>query len=175
MKLTLSKNFFISDIGSQDKEAFVKHLSDKEIYDHTLAIPYPYMASDATHWILTVAEQTQKQGHSVNWAIRRQDGHLIGGIGFHDLEVGKSHKAELGYWLAKPYWNQGIMTEAVKKVTEFGFKEFKLARIYASVFHFNKGSARVLEKAGFQFEGDLQKYYKKEGKIFDGKLYAKVT
>ena len=122
-----------------------------------------------------MAETTARQGRSVNWAIRRSDGFLVGGIGFHDFELGKSHKAELGYWLAKSYWGQGIMTQAVDAVARFGFQEFGLLRITANVFHFNIGSARVLEKAGFQLEGYLRKHYKKDGKIFDGKLYAKVT
>jgi RimJ/RimL family protein N-acetyltransferase len=99
---------------------------------------------------------------------------VVGGIGFAGLQVGKSHWAELGYWLAKPYWNLGVMTEAVKIVSNFAFKEFGLQRITAHVFSFNLGSARVLEKAGFQCEGVLRQHYKKDGKIFDGKLYAKV-
>jgi RimJ/RimL family protein N-acetyltransferase len=49
-----------------------------------------------------------------------------------------------------------------------------LIRITANVFAFNLGSARVLEKSGFQLEGFLRKHYKKDGKIFDGKLYAKI-
>lgn len=108
----------------------------------------------------------------MNWAIRRTDGFLIGGIGYHDFELGKSHRAEIGYWLAKPYWGQGIMTEAVKKVAALAFEELGLVRITANVFHFNMGSAPVLKKAGFQLEGLLRKHYKKDGKVFDGRLYA---
>ena len=110
----------------------------------------------------------------MNWAIREPGGVLVGGIGYHNLELGRSHRAELGYWLAKPYWGQGIMTGAVKRVTDLAFSEFDLVRVTAHVFAFNGGSARVLEKAGFQFEGLLRSHYKKDGKIFDGKLYAKV-
>lgn len=174
MKLQLSNNFYISDITWADKQAYVEHLKEKQIYDQTLAIPFPYTEADADWWLNNVAQITSLQGRSVNWAIRRADGFLIGGIGFHDFELGKSHKAELGYWLAKPYWNKGIMTEAVKKVSEFGFKEFGLLRITANVFHFNVGSARVLEKAGYKLEGYLRNHYKKDGKLFDGKLYAKL-
>jgi RimJ/RimL family protein N-acetyltransferase len=52
--------------------------------------------------------------------------------------------------------------------------EFAFARITANVFSSNAGSARVLEKAGFAYEGQLRNYYKKDGRIFDGKLYAKT-
>lgn len=174
MNLQLSNSFTITDVTPADKPAYLEHLQEKQIYDQTLNIPYPYTQADADWWINHVAEETQKQGRSVNWAIRRQDGYLMGGIGYHGLELGKSHKAEIGYWLAKPYWGQGVMTEAVKKVTDFAFSELGLIRITANVFDFNQGSARVLEKSGYQLEGHLRKHYKKAGNIFDGKLYAKV-
>lgn len=174
MKLKVNEEILVSDINLNDKSAFIEHLKEKQIYDQTLAIPFPYTEKDADWWINHVQDSADKQGVSTNWAIRQSDGSLIGGIGFHDIEVGKSYKSEIGYWLAKPYWNKGIMTDVVKKITDYGFKEFKLIRITAHIFYFNSGSARVLEKAGYEFEGTLKKLYKKDGKIFDGKLYAKV-
>ena len=174
MKLLINDSYYISDITAADKPAFLEHLKEKQIYDQTLAIPFPYTEADADWWINHNIEATAKQGgRSVNWAIRRSsDDFLVGGIGFLGLTIGKDHMAELGYWLAKPCWNNGIMTAAVRKAVEFAFKEFALTRITANVFHFNTGSARVLEKAGFQCEGTLRSHYKKDGKIFDGKLYA---
>jgi ribosomal-protein-alanine N-acetyltransferase len=173
--LTINESLYLSDILPSDKPAYLEHFKEKQIHDQTLAIPYPYTDADADWWINHSIENTRKLGRSVSWALRKADGQLIGGIGFHDFEPGKSHRAELGYWLAKPFWNQGIMSEAVKKVVEYGFREFGLLRITANVFHFNIGSARVLEKAGFQLEGVLRKHYEKDGKIFDGKLYAMVN
>ena len=175
MKLNIDSSFYISDITESDKPAYVHHLQEKQIYDQTLNIPYPYSEKDAEWWINHIQEETSKQGRSVNWAIRSADGHLIGGIGFHDFELGKSHRAELGYWLAKPFWSQGIMTKAVEVVCGFAFKELNIVRITAHVFSFNLGSEKVLEKSGFQLEGILRKHYKKDGKIFDGKLYAKIS
>ena len=174
MKLKINDSYYVSDIAPTDKAAYLEHLKEKQIYDQTLAIPYPYTEADADWWINHNIQATQKQGgRSVNWAIRRsEDDFLIGGIGFLGLEIGKHHQAELGYWLAKPYWNKGVMTKSVKTAVEHGFKEFGLTRITANVFHFNLASARVLEKAGFQCEGYLRSHYKKDGTIVDGKLYA---
>ena len=174
MHLPLKDGFYISNIELTDKPAYVEHFKEKQIYDQTLAIPFPYSEADAEWWVNHVAEETRKQGRSVNWSIRNKDDLVVGGIGFHEFELGKSHKAELGYWLAKPYWSKGLMTEAVKLISDFGFKELGLERITANVFSFNMGSARVLEKNGFQCEGVMRRHYKKDGKIFDGKLYAKV-
>ena len=175
MNLAINDTFSITDICGDDKPAYLEHLADRQIYEQTLNIPHPYTEADAEWWINHVAEQTRRQGRSVNWAIRRSDGLLVGGIGYHDLELGKTHSAELGYWLARPYWGQGLMTAAVKRLSEYSFAELGLIRIAAHVFHFNVASARVLEKAGFQFEGRLRKHYKKDGKIFDGLVYARVS
>ncbi|MCM0605460.1 MAG: GNAT family N-acetyltransferase [Xanthomonadaceae bacterium] len=167
MKVTLGDSYSISDITEGDKAAYVEHLQEKQIYDNILAIPYPYTAADADWWL---ANGNLKR----NWAIRRSDGFLIGCVGFQDPEPFGLHRAELGYWLAKPYWSKGIMTDAVKAITEYGFKELGLVRITANVFHFNVGSGKVLVKAGFQLEGVLRNHYVKGGKIFDGILYAKI-
>ena len=174
MNIKIDNHYSITDIFPGDKSAYVKHLAEKQIYEQTLNIPYPYTDADADWWINHVAEETKKQGQSVNWAVRKSDGLLIGGIGFRGFEPGKSHRAEIGYWLAKPYWGQGIMANAAKLASDFAFKELGLVRITANVFLFNMGSCRVLEKAGFQLEGILRKHYKKDGNVFDGKLYAKL-
>jgi uncharacterized cupin superfamily protein/RimJ/RimL family protein N-acetyltransferase len=174
MKLKINESYCISDIKDGDQPDFVEHLKERQIYEQTLAIPFPYTQSDADWWVNHNVEFTKKQdGRSVNWAIRNVgDDRVVGGIGFHEHLIGKSHRAELGYWLAKPLWNKGIMTEAVKKATEYGFNEFGLTLITAHVFAYNLGSAKVLEKAGYQYEGHLRSHYQKDGKIFDGKLYA---
>lgn len=99
---------------------------------------------------------------------------LIGGIGLHGLDLTQPHRIEIGYWLGKPYWNRGIVTHAVKAITDYAFRELGFVRITAHVFEFNPTSARVLEKAGFVFEGRLPKHYQKDGKIFDGLAYGLV-
>ena len=67
------------------------------------------------------------------------------------------------------------MSEAVKKVCEIGFSEFKLSRITATILEHNIGSAKTVEKCGFILESDCFKnYYKKDGNIFNGKLYTKT-
>jgi RimJ/RimL family protein N-acetyltransferase len=175
VRLPLEGGYVVADVVPEDKAAYLEHFRDKEIYDNTLSIPYPYTEEAAEWWLGHVAEETKKQGRSVNWAIRRPDGYLIGGIGHVGLELGKTHRAEIGYWLAKPYWGRGIMTDAVRRVAEFDFHELRLLRLTAHVFHFNAASARVLEKAGFQLEGRLRRHYMKDGRLLDGLLYAKLA
>lgn len=175
MRLAITDKISVTDYAATDKAALLLHLKEKEIYDNTLRIPFPYMEADADWWLNHVAEETRKHGRSLNWAIR-ENGQAIGGIGMHadNLVLGKSHVCELGYWLAKPWWGRGVMTETVKRITEYAHRELGFVRVTAHVFIFNPGSSRVLEKAGYQLEGILRKHYSKDGKIFDGKLYASV-
>lgn len=168
MKLVVNDRIHLSEFRPSDKPALLEHLQEKEIYDRTLRIPYPYTEADADEWLALTARITQQQGQPIHWAIRDTDALLIGGCGFDDLQIGKSHRAEIGYWLAKPYWGQGIVTAVVRKVCEFAFTEWKLVKITASIFAFNAASARVAEKCGFQQEGYLRKHYLKDGQLTAG-------
>jgi len=100
------------------------------------------------------------------------DGEWVGSIGIHDIV--KGHKAIISYEIAKKCRGKGITTKAVKMVTEYFFKKYKLKRISGNVRTFNKASARVLEKAGYKLEGILRKNKLKNGKFMDDMVYAKI-
>jgi ribosomal-protein-alanine N-acetyltransferase len=121
-----------------------------------------------------VEKATKQQGRPIHFAIRNDQEFLMGGCGFDNLQIGKSHRAEIGYWLAKPYWGRGIMTAVVRRACEFAFAEFGLVKIEAHVFAENLASAKVLEKCGFVQEGYLRKHFLKEGKYLDVRLFALV-
>ena len=169
--IRLNEHITLSEITPKDIDSFVEFLNEKEIYINTLTIPFPY-TKENSEWFVSLKNK-KEHGRIINWAIRNKEEKLIGDVGFDNGIDG--HKAEIGYWLAKPYWKKGIMSEAVKKICEIGFNEFGLSRITANVFEQNIGSARVVEKCGFTLEtACLKNYYKKDGKLFNGKLYAKT-
>jgi RimJ/RimL family protein N-acetyltransferase len=174
MNLPIDQNFYISDIGPQDVQDYIEYFKERQIYEQTLNIPFPYTMEHAQKWISIIQDLNQKNdGVTVNWAIRRSsDDRLVGGIGFHGLIIGTTEQSELGYWLAKPYWGKGIMSIAAKKSVDFAFDNFNLKTIVANVFDFNKASARVLEKAGFQYQRFLKDHYTKDGRTFSGLSYA---
>ena len=172
MKIIVNDEVFLSEFRSSDKDYLLAHLNDREIYDLTLRIPFPYSEKDADEWLALVAKITQQQGRPVHFAIRNADDALIGGCGCDGFQVGKSHRAEIGYWLAKPFWGRGIMTVVVQRLCQHAFEEFGLVKITAHVFSHNPASARVLEKCGFQEEGYLRKHYVKDDKFIDAKLFA---
>ncbi len=84
----------------------------------------------------------------------KQDGRAIGAIGLKfgdgaDL-ADADNEAELGYWLGRPFWGQGIMTEAAGAVLRRAFQDMGLARVWAGYYDGNERSRRVLEKCGFR-------------------------
>ena len=145
-------------------------VGERDIASTTLAIPHPYKASMAEEWIMK-HRPSYKSGEAVDYAIViRNSEILVGAIG---LRISKEHrKAELGYWIGKPFWGRGFATEASQKMIQFGFMELDLNRIYATHFVRNPASRRVLRKIGMDFEGRRRQDILKWGQFEDLDYYA---
>lgn len=152
------------------EDLLVEINSTIDIAANTSKIPYPYTEEHAKIWFKLIEVSARKKEAYI-FAIRQlEDEHLIGAVGLH-LE--KSHqKAEVGYWLGKSYWNNGLVSEALKEVIKYGFEKLNLNKIYATHFDFNPASGKVLQKSGMQFEGNLKQEYRKNGKFLDVLRYA---
>ena len=153
-----------------DAESLVKHANNRRVWLALRdAFPHPYTADDGNKFLqkATTAQPT------TDFCIEA-DGAAVGGIGIHLGRDVHRHTAELGYWLAEELWGCGIMTEAVAAFSNFCLENFHLRRIYAEPFSNNPASARVLEKAGFIFEGRLKNNVVKDGELIDSLLYAKT-
>jgi len=171
MAIIRSKNFILRPFKKGDEEFLMKHINNRIIAKNTLRIPYPYKLKDARWWINhNLKLDKKKKKREINFAVEI-NGEVVGGIGLDKIY---EHCAEIGYWLGKKYWGQGIMTTATKLVTKYGFEKLGLRRIYAFVFPFNKASAGVLIKAGYKYEGKLRKHVKKGNKFLDDLLFAKL-
>lgn len=132
-------------------------------------IPYPYTEEDAASYIS--AMQKADPNTTFAYAITLED-RAIGSIGVFRQGNIHARTAELGYYLAEEYWGKGIMTEAVRSLCTCIFAETDILRIYAEPFSYNAGSRRVLEKAGFCYEGLLRCNAVKHGRVEDMALYA---
>ncbi|MDD3607382.1 MAG: GNAT family N-acetyltransferase [Candidatus Moranbacteria bacterium] len=172
MTILRSKNFILRLYKKGDEPSLVKHANNRTIAKNTLAMPYPYTMKDAKEWVEKNLKKYNKKDSDKFILAIEINGEVCGAIGLHHIE--KEHKAEIGYWLGSEHWGKGIMTEAVRLMTSYGFKKLKLRRIYAHVFLFNEPSKRVLEKAGYELEGISRKEAKKKNKCLDAYLLAKV-
>ena len=147
-------------------------LSNKKIQDNLRdGLPYPYTEQDGKKFISAMLAANENDTFAFAITV---NGKVIGSIGA--FRQGNIHRktAELGYYIAEEYWGKGIMTEAVKQLCDYVFSNTDIIRIYAEPFAYNIGSCRVLEKAGFQYEGTLRSNALKNGNVFDMKMYSKL-
>jgi ribosomal-protein-alanine N-acetyltransferase len=174
MILDVGNGIRLTEIRRSDKDALVDLLNNQEIYARTLRIPFPYTASDAEKWFAAIGEAIEKNEPPFKWSIRMEEDRLVGGIGFDGIVMGQSYRAEIGYWLGRPFWNRGIMTAVVRSVCRHAFENLGLVKITAHVFPTNDASARVLEKCGFELEGYLRNHFLKDGQYLDAKAFGLV-
>ena len=132
-------------------------------------MPWPYTLADAEAYLQKTFTCPDEQSFCIE-----VNGAVGGGIGIRPGSDVYRVSAELGYWLAEPFWRRGIMTEAVRAFVADRFAALPLERIFAQVYARNLASARVLEKAGFQFEGTLRRNVIKDGQVLDSMLYARL-
>ena len=105
---------------------------------------------------------------------RKSDRRVIGSLGLHhDKWRNLTDVRMIGYVLAQDCWGNGYMTEAVKRLLQFGFEELHLRLMSISHYTFNKQSRRVIEKCGFVYEGTLRQTFRRyDGEIFDEAIYS---
>ena len=153
-----------------DAKDLAAALSNKKVQDNLRdGLSYPYTEQDGKDFISAMLSADENETYA--FAITA-DNIVIGSVGI--FRQGNIHRktAELGYYVAEEYWGKGIMTEAVRKICEYVFSRSDIIRIYAEPFANNKASCRVLEKAGFQYEGTLRSNAVKNGKVMDMKMYS---
>jgi RimJ/RimL family protein N-acetyltransferase len=125
------------------------------------------------NWIINaIKSYNKKKPDSLHLAITVEEVY-IGNIGAHKIDF-DNEKAEIGYWLGEPYWGKGYGTMAVKVFVKLLINKFNFKRIEACPYSHNIASQRVLEKAGFIYEGERRKVLKKKNKFYDDKIYAIV-
>ena len=133
----------------EDAPVIERYASDRRIAERTILIPHPYPEGAAASWLEEVLAHPS-QGHLFAITLK------LGGdfVGVMDLQVcDDNFRAEVGFWLAPLFWGNGLCTEALRAVVDYGFRELNLQRIYAGYFSENLASGRVQIKAGMKKEG----------------------
>ena len=153
-----------------DLEALLRYANNPKIASNLRdQFPHPYTRRDGIEYLNYVRTMEAPMSFAVECS-----GEAIGGIGFKlGTDIARL-SAEMGYWLAEPFWGRGITTRAVSATSDWAFDSYKVVRIFAMVFEHNAASMRVLEKAGFTREGILKRSAIKNGVILDQVLYAKL-
>ena len=153
-----------------DAKDLAAALSNKKVQDNLRdGLPYPYTEQDGKDFISAMLSADENETFAFAITV---DNTVIGSIGIFRQENIHRQTAELGYYIAEEYWGKGIMTEAVRQICEYVFRESDIIRIYAEPFVYNIASCRVLEKAGFQYEGTLRSNAVKNGRVIDMEMYS---
>ncbi len=151
-----------------DQIALIKYANNDKISKNLRdSFPYPYTEKEALAWITAATNQNPE----LNFAIANSD-ELIGGIGLMFQPDVYRFSAEIGYWLAEPFWGKGIASLTLVALSKYAFEQYQLNRIFAGVFQGNRASMRVLEKSGFKLEGRLRKSVYKENRFKDQLMYS---
>ena len=161
-------NFTLRSWKLSDIDSLVKYANNSDIAKFmTDKFPHPYTRDAGFAFISFATKDNPKHIFAID-----VNGEAVGGIGLHPKEDIESKNAELGYWLAEPFWGNGIITKAIGQMLEFGFKTYDINRIFARPFGTNIASQRVLEKSGFTFECKFEKTLLKNGIALDELYYS---
>ena len=154
-----------------DEHELVFHANNRKVWRNMRdGFPHPYGELDAVNWL---AKHIGVE--PVRFFAIEREGQLAGSIAVIPLEDVYRRSAEVGYFVAEPFWGKGIATEAVRGLTAYAFDTFpELVRLHATVFAWNPASMRVLEKAGYEREAVLRQSIWKDGTLLDSVLYAKL-
>ncbi len=139
-----------------DSDALFKILADDEVtkyYDDDTFTKVSQATNQINAW-----ENGFASKRCIRWGIARKgEREIVGSCGYYGFHTWHM-RASIGYELARPFWRQGIMTEALEAIIDLGFREMSLNRIDAVVMPENTASIKLLVKLGFCNEGLLKEY-----------------
>lgn len=160
-------DFKLRPWSKEDLPTVVKYANNPKVANNlTDAFPHPYSEKDGEFFL----ELIKKKDDLI--LCIEVNNEFAGSVGIHPKKDIYRRNAEIGYWLAEPYWGQGIMSKVIPEMVSKAFDQFDIERIYAPVFGRNKASQRVLQKCGFVIEAEFQNTVYKNGKFEDEVVLA---
>lgn len=167
-----TKRLLLDQFQPEDRGFVFRALSHPEVIRH---YGVEYHTMEATKAQMEYFEALYNLKTGIWWKIvDREKREPLGGIGMNNYQ--KEHnRAEIGYWLLPEHWGKGIITEAIGAMVDYLFREWGLHRIEAVVEEGNSSSCRVLERAGFVYEGTLRDCEVKKGKYISLLMFSLLS
>ncbi|KAL6171843.1 hypothetical protein ACJQWK_02842 [Exserohilum turcicum] len=163
-----TKRLIIRPMYLPDAASTAQHANDPLVARYmSLAFPNPYTLDSATAWI------------TMNLALARQEAFVICTISAPDVVIGGiglkpgRDVTEVGFWVARMYWGNGFMSEALAGFTHWAFENWVgdrgcgLRRLWGGAFAPNAASVRCFEKCGYVHEGVMKGHCEKNGEVMD--------
>lgn len=168
-----TQRLILREITFEDVEPVFAFRSNEEAMRY-IGKPAATSADEARELIQRFVDGL-RNNDALTWGITLSgDDKIIGTIGLWRMQK-EHHRAEIGYMLHPAYWNRGIISEAIEAALDYAFRKLNFHSIEAQLTPENKGSVRVLEKAGFKKEAHLTENYFYNGEFSDTAIYSKLN
>ena len=169
-----TERLLLRQVNVDDAETILDLRSNDEVMKY---IPRPYLKNrEEALDLIAMFDDKIENGIGINWGITFLDKpeKIIGIIGHYRMKP-EHYRAEVGYMLFPEYNGQGIVSEALQKVVEYGFNNMKLHSIEAILDPANAASEKVLLKNGFIKEAHLHESEYYDGRFLDSMIYSKLN
>ena len=141
-----TKRLILRPWSENDAEELYKYASDPEV-GPPAGWPSHTSADNSREIIRTVLSDPETYAVCL-----KENGKPIGSVGLHRNDLAeKDDEYELGYWIGKPFWGQGLIPEASRELLRYAFEDLEMSRIWCGYYDGNEKSRRVQEKLGFVF------------------------
>ncbi len=155
----------LRQIQLSDAEAVFVTFSDEAVMEFYGEIPH--RSVEESRDLIRRQHVWYARREGIRWGITcKGEDTVIGSCGFFKFDE-EFQRAEIGYELARAFWRQGIMSEALRAIITFAFTEMGLGRIEAVVDDTNEPSKALLRSLGFSHEGTLRKRFFFRGRLWD--------
>lgn len=152
-----TRRLILRPLALSDAPAIQRHFNNWNIIKNLAAVvPWPYPDDGAETFVRLQLEKIASGEEICQWVLvlRSGDGQAIGNIDFRPRA--DNRKGNRGFWLAEPYWNRGLMTEAVTSVNDFAFQTLGIESFHVCNAVSNTASRRVKQKTGAEFVGYVE-------------------
>ena len=169
-QLVVRPNLLLTEIALTDAKAYFNLLNHEKVKEY---IPEIFVPTDLDHAIADInhLNQMYHRKTGIFWGIYLS-GEYIGSAGLQALDHTNA-SAEISYEVAPKYWGQGIATDCILSVTEYGFSQLKLKEIQSYMLQTNHSSIRCMEKCHYHLNSHLNRLY--NHKITAQALYVKYA
>ena len=167
-----TRRLVLRRLRESDVDDVYAYACDPDVARHTSWAPHT--SPDESRQFVRRVLDAYHEKRVANWGIElKAERKIIGTGGFIAWDP-QHGTAEIGYAMGKPYWGQGLMTEAVGAILEFAFTRMELNRVVIRMDPRNTGSWRVAEKCGCRFEGISRQAVHAKGAFRDLMVWAIV-
>ncbi|WP_027632773.1 GNAT family N-acetyltransferase [Clostridium hydrogeniformans] len=166
------ENIYFKKLSKDDAQDIHSYASDEAV-SRFIGWKLMKTLNETSEHIETMLKREANGTHLYASVIIKSTQKIIGTAMIFNFDE-EAKQAEIGYVFHKDHWSKGYGSECVALMSDFAFESLNLHKIHACVVDANIGSARILEKNGYELEGRLKDNYFIEGKYYDALLFGRI-